>query len=102
MEYLVGIYARLSVEHGNAKDNSIQNQIRLAKQWLEEQNAKPAQKKIRCESLSEKQKEDKQATIKTYNYFLKFKTQGFFPTHCKIIPQNYENMNHLKVLTRVS
>lgn len=45
MEYLVGIYARLSVEHGNAKDNSIQNQIRLAKQWLEEQNAKLAQKK---------------------------------------------------------
>ena len=58
MEYLVGIYARLSVEHGNAKDNSIQNQIRLAKQWLEEQNAKLAQKKIRCESLSEKQKEE--------------------------------------------
>lgn len=58
MEYLVGIYARLSVEHGNAKDNSIQNQIRLAKQWLEEQNAKLAQKKIRCEGLSEKQKEE--------------------------------------------
>ena len=58
MEYLVGIYARLSVEHGNAKDNSIQNQIRLAKQWLEEQNAKLAQKKIRCERLSEKQKEE--------------------------------------------
>lgn len=58
MEYLTGIYARLSVEHGNVKDNSIQNQIRLAKQWLEEQNAKLTQQKLRCESLSEKQKEE--------------------------------------------
>lgn len=30
----VGIYARLSVEHGNEKDNSIENQILLARNWV--------------------------------------------------------------------
>lgn len=30
----VGIYARLSVEHGNEKDNSIDNQLLLARQWI--------------------------------------------------------------------
>lgn len=33
---LVGIYARLSVEHGNEKDNSIENQILLARRWIQE------------------------------------------------------------------
>lgn len=32
---LVGIYARLSVEHGNEKDNSIENQILLAREWIQ-------------------------------------------------------------------
>lgn len=31
----VGIYARLSVEHGNEKDNSIENQILLAREWIQ-------------------------------------------------------------------
>lgn len=36
----VGIYARLSVEHGSGKDNSIENQILLARQWLARQSAR--------------------------------------------------------------
>ncbi len=32
----VGIYARLSVEHDKEKDNSIDNQILLARRWIEE------------------------------------------------------------------
>lgn len=31
----VGIYARISVEHGNEKDNSIENQILLARTWMQ-------------------------------------------------------------------
>lgn len=38
MEIMVGIYARLSVEHGNKKDWSLEEQIRLAKQWIYERN----------------------------------------------------------------
>lgn len=34
---LAGIYARLSVEKGNAKDNSIENQILLARTWIQGQ-----------------------------------------------------------------
>lgn len=43
---LVGIYARLSVEHRNEKDNSIENQILLAREWM-------TQKKAEGEKLEE-------------------------------------------------
>ncbi len=36
---LAGIYARISVERRNQKEESIENQIVLARKWIEEQNA---------------------------------------------------------------
>lgn len=39
----VGIYARLSVEHGNEKDNSIENQVLLAREWLRRQSDQEGQ-----------------------------------------------------------
>ena len=38
MKIMVGIYARLSVEHGNEKDQSLEQQIRLAREWLRKEN----------------------------------------------------------------
>lgn len=38
MKIMVGIYARLSVEHGNEKDQSLEQQICLAKQWVRQKN----------------------------------------------------------------
>lgn len=44
-----GIYARLSVEHGSGKDNSIENQILLARQWMDQQSARGGQlEEYRC------------------------------------------------------
>ncbi len=40
MQYYVGIYARLSVKHRNDKDNSIENQIRISKSWLNDTKAR--------------------------------------------------------------
>ena len=38
MEIMTGIYARLSVKHGDDKDQSLEQQIRLAKQWVQQKN----------------------------------------------------------------
>ena len=35
--YLAGIYARLSVDSHNEKNESIEGQMRIAKSWLEQQ-----------------------------------------------------------------
>lgn len=37
-EIMTGIYARLSVEHDNEKDQSLEQQICLAKQWIRQTN----------------------------------------------------------------
>lgn len=44
MEIMTGIYARLSVEHGNEKDQSIEQQIHLAEQWIRQRNTSSGRK----------------------------------------------------------
>ena len=40
----VGIYSRLSVDHDDRKSESIENQIEIAKRFIEENNANPERK----------------------------------------------------------
>ena len=44
MEIMTGIYARLSVEHGNERDQSIEQQIHLAEQWIRQRNTSSGRK----------------------------------------------------------
>lgn len=74
MEIMVGIYARLSVEHDNKKDCSLEEQIRLAKQWVHERN-----------HISECGKESSQAAGNRHKYTIYdiYKDMGYRGTTFK-------------------
>lgn len=74
MEIMVGIYARLSVEHDNKKDCSLEEQIRLAKQWVHERN-----------HISERGKESSQAAGNRHRYTIYdiYKDMGYSGTTFK-------------------
>lgn len=45
-KYFVGIYSRLSVDNGDKKSESIENQIEVIRQYIAEQNRKPSGNQI--------------------------------------------------------